>query len=366
MLPRIERINFAEIAGRWLETPGHVRSLRTRIVGMIEGAVDGLSDGRIREFSDREVIPRLREVALAPKLSDLLLGLARDGQHEDLLDEVLQGAASVAAANRDAIYDVVRAQMPSLIAVFAADLVTDAVMGKIDTTIQAMLSDRENPLRVRIHERVQEFLERLDHDPAMQAKVDALRDRVLENPALRDFAVERWGDFKGFLVRDLHDEDSAIFGFLEARGVEFGRSMLEDEAFQHAVNEKVAAAAAWAIQEHGQRIPDLIRDTIERWPAEAGLGPHRGGRRQRPPVDPHQRHPRGRPRRRPPLPAHHLARLHGVRASLRLTLYADIVPGESLEVSVLGPEFCLQGPRRRQDQAVRHGEAMRETQLGGP
>jgi uncharacterized membrane-anchored protein YjiN (DUF445 family) len=269
VLPRLERINFAELAGRWLETPGHVRGLRTRIVGAIEGAMEGLSDTRIREFSDREVIPRLKEVALAPRLSDLLLGLARDGQHEELLDEVLRGAASVAASNRDAIFDVVRAQMPSLVPSFVVDVVTDAVMGKIDTTIQGMLDDRAHPLRLRIHERVQEFLERLDHDPEMQAKVDALRDRVLENPALRDFAVERWGDFKAFLVRDLHDESSAIFGFLEQRGAELGRSMLEDEAFQRAVNEKVAETAAWAVREHGQRIPDLIRDTVERWPAEA-------------------------------------------------------------------------------------------------
>ena len=269
VLPRLERINFAEIVGRWLETPGRVRRLRTRIVGVIEGAVEGLSDNRIREFAEREVMPRIKEVALAPKLSDLLLSLARDGQHEDLLDEVLRGAAAVAASNRDAIHEAVRRQLPTLVPAFVVDLVTDAVMNKIDVTIQGMLSDRTHPLRLRIHERVQGFLERLDHDEAMQAKVDALRDRILENPALRDFAVDRWGDFKAFLVRDLHDEQSAIFGFLEQRGAELGRSMLEDEAFQHAVNEKVADAAAWAVREHGQRIPDLIRDTIERWPAEA-------------------------------------------------------------------------------------------------
>lgn len=273
VLPRLERINFAEIVGHWLETPGNVRSIRERIVAALDGLLDGLSDDRIREFSEREVIPKVRDIALAPKLSELIVGLSKDGQHEEILDEVLRGAASVAASNRAAIEEVVRGQVPRfdigfLSSDFIVQRVTDAVMTRIDTTISSMVADHDNPLRLKIHAQVQDFLTRLDTDPAMQAKVNSLRDRVLESPALQSFAVERWQDFKDFLRADLHDPDSSVFGFLEARGTEFGRSMLEDDAFQDAVNDKVRDVATWAITEHGQRIPDLIRDTVERWDGE--------------------------------------------------------------------------------------------------
>ncbi|MBE2186315.1 MAG: DUF445 domain-containing protein [Rhodothermales bacterium] len=273
VLPRLERINFAEVVGRWLETPGNVKSLRERIVGAIDGVLDGLSDARIQEFSDREILPKIKDVALAPKLSELIVGLSKEGQHEDILDEVLRGAAGVAASNRAAIEEVVRQQVPRFdLGLISSDYivqrVTDAVMKRIDGTIEAMVSDRENPLRLKVHEQVRTFLERLDTDPSMQEKVNGLRDRLLESPALQSFAVERWQDFKAFLRRDLHAPDSTIFGFLEDRGVELGRSMLDDPAFQDAVNDKVRDAAAWAVTEHGQRIPDLIRDTIERWNPE--------------------------------------------------------------------------------------------------
>lgn len=273
ILPRLERINFAEIVGTWLETPGNVKSLRERIVGAMDGVLDGLSDARIQEFSDREILPKIQDIALAPKLSELIVGLSKDDQHQDILDEVLRGAASVAASNRAAIEEVVRQQVPRFdLGLISSDYivqrVTDAVMKRIDGTIDAMVSDRENPLRLKIHEQVRGFLERLDTDPAMQEKVNGLRDRVLESPALQAFAVERWHDFKAFLRRDLHAPESAIFGFLEERGVELGRSMLDDPAFQTAVNDKVREAASWAVTEHGQRIPDLIRDTVERWNPE--------------------------------------------------------------------------------------------------
>ena len=268
VLPRLERINFAEIVGAWLKTPGNVRSLREKVVGAIEGAIDGLGDDRITDFATREVMPRLKDVALAGNISDLLLGLAKDGQHEDLLDELLRGAASVAAANREAIHDVVRRQLPGFVPGFVVDLMTDAVMQRIDDTVTGMLSDREHPLRLKVHERVRGFIERLDTDEEMQGKVNAFRDRILESPALTSFAVERWADFKLFLTRDLHDPESEIFAFLEARGADLGGSMLEDDAFQDAVNEKVEGIAAWAIREHGGRIPDLIRDTINRWDPE--------------------------------------------------------------------------------------------------
>lgn len=273
VLPRLERINFAEIVGHWLETPGNVRSIRERIVTALDGLLDGFSDERIREFSDREVMPKIKDVALAPKLSELIVGLSKDGQHEAILDEVLRGAASVAASNRAAIEEVVRGQVPRfdlglISSDFIVQRVTDAVMKRIDGTISAMVEDRDNPLRLKIHQQVQDFLVRLDTDPDMQDRVNGLRDRILDSPALQTFAVERWQDFKDFLRRDLHDPDSAIFGFLEARGAEFGRSMMEDANFQDAVNDKVRDAATWAITEHGQRIPDLIRDTVERWDGE--------------------------------------------------------------------------------------------------
>lgn len=265
---RIRKVNFAEIAGNWLETPGHVRGLREKLVGAFEGAVEGLSDDRIRGFATRDVLPRLRDMALAPRLSDLLLGIARDGQHEDLLDELLKGTATVAADNRDSIHDAVKGQVPGFVPMFVVDLVTDAIMARIDATINGMLTDREHPMRARIHARVQDFVERLDTDPEMQAKVDAFRDRILDNPALQTFAVERWHDFKAFLTADLHDPDSAVFAFLEERGRDLGRSMLSDEAFQAAVNEKVAETVEWAIREHGERVPELIRKTLDEWPED--------------------------------------------------------------------------------------------------
>ena len=267
-MSRLERVNFAEIAGEWLRDPEHLRGVRQRAVEFVEDAVDRLGDDRIATFVQREVLPRAQEIALAPKLSDLLLQLGRDGQHEAVLDEVLRGGLALAAENKETLRALIRARVPRFVPDGLVDVVRDAVQRAIETTLDEMIADRAHPLRIRVHESVRSFIERLEHDPDMQTRVDAWRDRLLANEAVQAFALARWHDFRMFLARDLRQEDSRTFAFLEARAVELGRAMLEDEAFQSAVNEKVEGAAAWAIREHGHRVPDLIRDTVSRWDSE--------------------------------------------------------------------------------------------------
>ncbi|HYE95402.1 MAG TPA: DUF445 domain-containing protein, partial [Rubricoccaceae bacterium] len=268
VMARLERVNFAELAGQWLNDPEHLRATRHRLVGLVEDSVGRLEDERIAAFVTREVMPQLKEVALAPKLSDLLLQLAKDNQHEELLDELLRGTLAMAADHKDTLRELIRARLPRFVPEGLVDIARDAVSRAIETTLDEMIADRQHPLRLRIHEAVNGFIEKLEHDEATQARVDAWRDRLLANEAVQAFALARWHDFKAFLARDLRDEDSRTFAFLEARAVELGHAMLEDEGFQHAVNEKVEAAASWALREHGHRLPHLIRDTIHRWDAE--------------------------------------------------------------------------------------------------
>ena len=267
VMARLDGINFAGIAGAWLREPDNVRRIRTQAVGVVERGLARLGDDRIGDFAARELGPRLREIALAPRLSDLLIEMTRDDRHEALLDEVLKGGLTVASDNRDALRALIRDRLPGFVPDKLVDVARDAVQRALEQTLDDMLADRQHPLRLRIHAQVQTFVDKLEHDEATQARVDAWRDRLLANEAVRTFAVDRWHEFKAFLARDLRAEDSQVFAFVEARAVELGQSMMQDPDFQAAVNEKVETVAKWAIERHGGRVPDLIRDTVARWNA---------------------------------------------------------------------------------------------------
>ncbi|HEX8299306.1 MAG TPA: DUF445 family protein [Rubricoccaceae bacterium] len=268
VMSRLDGVNFAAAAGTWLREPANVHRIRTQAVGVVERGLARLGDDRIGDFATREVGPRLREIALAPRLSDLLLEMTKDDRHEGILDEVLRGALTVASDNRDALRGLIRDRLPAFVPDKLVDVARDAVQRALETTLDEMIADRQHPLRLRVHQQVQAFVEKLEHDPEMQARVDAWRDRLLANEAVRAFVVEQWHTLRAFLARDLRAEDSQVFAFVEARAVELGQAMMSDPAFQSAVNEKVGTVARWAVERHGGRVPDLIRDTVARWNAE--------------------------------------------------------------------------------------------------
>ena len=268
VMSRLGGVNFATMAGAWLREPANVHRIRTQAVGVVERGLARLGDDRIGDFATREVGPRLREIALAPRLSDLLLEMTRDDRHEGILDEVLRGGLSVASNNRDALRGLIRDRLPAFVPDKLVDVARDAVQRALETTLDEMIADRQHPLRLRVHQQVQAFVEKLEHDEGTQARVDAWRDRLLANEAVRAFVIEQWHALRAFLARDLRAEDSQVFAFVEARAVELGRAMMSDPAFQAAVNEKVGTVARWAVERHGGRVPDLIRDTVARWNAD--------------------------------------------------------------------------------------------------
>ena len=268
VMSRLGGINFAGIAGAWLREPDNVHRIRTQAVRVVERAVARLGDDRIGDFAARELGPRLREIALAPRLSDLLLEMTKDDRHEAILDEVLRVGLRAASENRDALRVLIRDRLPGFVPDKLVDVARDAVQRALEQTLDEMIADRQHPLRLRVHAQVEGFVEKLEHDPETQARVDAWRDRLLANEAVRQFAVERWHDLRAFLARDLRADDSQVFAFVEARAVELGQSMMSDPDFQAAVNEKVETVAQWAVERHGGRVPDLIRDTVSKWEAE--------------------------------------------------------------------------------------------------
>ena len=69
VMARLDGVNFAAVAGGWLREPENVRRIRTQAVGVVERGVARLGDDRIGDFAARELGPRLREVALAPRNS---------------------------------------------------------------------------------------------------------------------------------------------------------------------------------------------------------------------------------------------------------------------------------------------------------
>jgi uncharacterized membrane-anchored protein YjiN (DUF445 family) len=131
-----------------------------------------------------------------------------------------------------------------------------------------MGDDPEHPLRLRFDASVQRFVERLKRDPALQAKGEAVRDRVLAQPALAAYLHGLWSELLAWLHDDLGRDDSTIRRRIEASALALGAHLRDDAAMRDWINAQLLAAAPPWIARYREQIGRTIVERVDAWNTE--------------------------------------------------------------------------------------------------
>jgi uncharacterized membrane-anchored protein YjiN (DUF445 family) len=125
--------------------------------------------------------------------------------------------------------------------------------------------DRDHELRRRFDEFVARFIAKLKNDPSLREKAEAVRNEILENPALGDYIGGLWQEFRAWLGEDLQRASSVtrqrIGGMVRA----FGERLEADREIRQWIDEQILIAIPPLVDEHRAKIGRFIEDQINDW-----------------------------------------------------------------------------------------------------
>ncbi len=279
LLAKLEQADPAAKLAEWLAEPGNTQ----RLTGILQAAVaEGLSlmdDDAVRRLIDKQ-LARLVERWDAPGAASRLLQLlTQDGRHHELLDSALKQAGvylqqpEVKEQVSDMVLKYARREWPKMLAVvgwvkspdtmaddFAVKL-TDALLDEM----AAVLNEPGHPLRQRYHAWFEGFIERLQHDPALRDKAQALKVELLQHPALRDYVGSLWTDLKAHLQANLSAPDSPMAERLQQAMARLGKELGRDPALREAINRHVLSVAGRMAESMRFTLTHHISQTIKGW-----------------------------------------------------------------------------------------------------
>lgn len=125
--------------------------------------------------------------------------------------------------------------------------------------------DRGHELRQRFDAYVAGFVRRLKGDEATRARVHALRDEVLANPALGRYVEGLWEDFRAWLAADLHQSESTVRRRITEVVATFAAKLEQDAEVQRWLDEQILAAVPALVREHRAKIGRFVEDQINGW-----------------------------------------------------------------------------------------------------
>lgn len=258
---RLKQLEVAHWGGEWLRQPRHARRLATRLASVLPGVLRVLPKDMLRETAGSAAAAAIRAVPAAPTASKLLAALWNDGRAQGLFDWGVDRLSVYLAENEEAIQAKVEGRswkwMPKFVDRIIAQKVTSGL-----AELLVEMREPQHPWRQELTTAIEGFIERLAHDPDLIARGEALKARLLADPAVREQAAHVWND----LIERLSDGRSAVLAErLEQMLLALGQWLQTEKTAQARLNEWARILAREVIAPRRHEIGGFVSQVVASW-----------------------------------------------------------------------------------------------------
>jgi len=265
---RLDGLRIAERLARWISDPANGRRIAHHVATGLAGTAQVLRDEDVQGMIDRALLTRIRKTQVAPVLGNILSLLTTDNRHQELLDEALHLISEGVSRNEELIRQRIREESPWWLPEAVDDRIHDKVVVAIENTLRQVADDPAHPLRDRFDRALRDFIERLRTSPELIARAEAIKEDMLENPAVQQFSGAIWGDVKQALGRYAERKESDPPGAVEQGLMKLGNAVLTDAELMAKVDHWILDAVLYAVEQFRGEVAQLISYTVGQWDAE--------------------------------------------------------------------------------------------------
>ncbi len=264
---RLVGISLAARLGAWMAEPENAARLGDQAAGVLRSTLDTLRDEDVQESLETAVGERLRAVEAGPLLARGLDLAVADGRHQEVLTVLLRKVAEAVGENED----VLRARLERETPWWVPDRVDDRIFTRVHTGVQRFLrevaDDPQHEMRGTLDEKVRTLADQLARSPAMRARADALKEELIDHPAVREWSSTMWADLKRGLLERADDPDSDLRRRLVEAVQGLGARLRDDPTLQARVDAWIAATAVEVVERSKGEVGEVIATTVARWDA---------------------------------------------------------------------------------------------------
>lgn len=265
---RMRRLDVAGAAARWLTDPpegagGRFRAGASKLVAQM---LEALDPARLGGMVKTAVAKRLHETELAPVAGQLLKAAMAEGRHKPLIDSAIRWGAGALASNDALVRQMVHERAGAILRWTGLDeTLADKLIGGLDKLLTDMADNPAHPVRLKAEESLDRLAWDLQHDPEMRARVEAVKEELLANPAMARWLDGLWEQARAGLLRIARDPEAAMAGKLGDVLRQLGATLRDDRRLATSINRFVRRAVVGISADYGDGIVRLVSETVRSW-----------------------------------------------------------------------------------------------------
>jgi uncharacterized membrane-anchored protein YjiN (DUF445 family) len=263
---KLHQFELAHWGGEWLADPARTRALGARIAAALPEALLLLPPNAIRDIIAAIAQAAASAVPAAATASKILDAAWSDGRSQAALDWGVEKLAIYLAEHDELVTEQVEAKsarwMPKFVDRFIA--------GKIGAALQDLLRElREpgHPWRQEIHTAIETFIVRLRDDPELAERAEAIKQSLLRDPRVLDYARTVWNDLEARLTAG--GDADAVAERLAQLLASAGQWLRANEAVRADLNAWGRRVAGGLIAPRRHEIGRFIAQIVAGWDSKA-------------------------------------------------------------------------------------------------
>lgn len=264
---RIAQAGVTQRFGSWLTDPYHARRVSQEVAAAGRGLLTVLNDDDVASLLEQVVLTRLSALPLSPAAGKLLDGIVDDGAHRRLLDLLLDELLRWIKTNQDAVMMLVTDQAPSWSPQWLDNRVARRVYSEILRWLHEVRMDEDHQARLALDDMLRRFADDLQHDEPTQARMEMLKERLINHPEMRRATVAVWSTARRLLIEAMDDEDGELRVRISAALLDLGRHLSVDAGIQQRLDGYVADLAGYVVRNYAGEVATVISETVKRWDA---------------------------------------------------------------------------------------------------
>ncbi len=266
---RIGSARIGERVGVWLAEPAHAQRVVDEAAEVAAIGLSKVRDEHIASLVNDALVPRFHEEPISPLLGGLLGEVLADRVHAGLVDLAVAELHDWLVENPETVIAVLEERAPW----WAPAKVNERVVTLAHREMVRWVADiRDDPYH-RARYALDQMLARLADDLLVEdsdtvKRAEALKDRLLEHPAVISTAISVWDALRRALTGSLADPQGAVRTRLLTEVERFAERLRTEEALRARIDGYAADAVVFAVSRYGSEITSVITQTIQRWDGE--------------------------------------------------------------------------------------------------
>ena len=261
-------MRLGERAARWLAEPEHQRRVARAIAGGVARAAESVPDDELVGSVQGTLVAQLRRAQVAPLLADLLAMATTDDRHQEFLDRLVKLVTRIVEDNKELIRIRIAEESPWWVPGAVDDKLYQKIVSGIERTLAEVAADDAHPLRAQFDKALRDFVEKLHTSPETIARAEAMKERLLEHPAVTELSGALLATGRNALAK-YAGPDAPTPEPLERAIGGLAERALGNETLLRDVDESVERLVLGVVDQYRPEVAGLIARTVEGWDATA-------------------------------------------------------------------------------------------------